>query len=102
MNEGGALPERRIGRIFVKGPSVMAGYFEQKEATDAVLSADGWLDTGDLGYILDGQIVITGRSKDLILANGRNIWPQDIEWAVEGLPALRRGDVAAFSVERRA
>ena len=96
--QGSVLSDRRIGRIYVKGPSVMSGYFGQKEATDAVLSADGWLDTGDLGYSLDGQLVITGRSKDLILANGRNIWPQDIEWAVEGLPALRRGDVAAFSV----
>ena len=97
-DQGRPLPERRIGRIYVKGPSVMAGYFQQKEATDLVLSSDGWLDTGDLGYFLNGQIVITGRSKDLILANGRNIWPQDLEWAVEGLPALRRGDVAAFSV----
>jgi len=96
--QGNVLPERRIGRIFVKGPSVMAGYFQHKEATDAVLSADGWLDTGDLGYGLNDQLVITGRSKDLILTNGRNIWPQDIEWAVEVLPALRRGDVAAFSV----
>lgn len=95
---GNILGDRRIGRIYVKGPSVMAGYFQQKEASDLVLSADGWLDTGDLGYSLDGQLVITGRSKDLILANGRNIWPQDIEWAVEDLPALRRGDVAAFSV----
>jgi fatty-acyl-CoA synthase len=97
-DQGRPLPERRIGRIYVKGPSVMAGYYQQEEATNLVLSADGWLDTGDLGYFLGGQIVITGRSKDLILANGRNIWPQDIEWAVEGLPALRRGDVAAFSV----
>src|SRR5262245_23270369 len=96
--QGSILSDRRIGRIYVKGPSVMAGYFGQKKATDAVLSADGWLDTGDLGYSLDGQLVITGRSKDLILANGRNIWPQDIEWAVESLPALRRGDVAALSV----
>ena len=96
--QGRVLPERHIGRIYVKGPSVMPGYYREKEATDAVLAPDGWLDTGDLGYSLDGQLVITGRSKDLILANGRNIWPQDIEWAVEGLPALRRGDVAAFSV----
>jgi fatty-acyl-CoA synthase len=96
---GGALPERRIGRIFVKGPSVMAGYFEQPEATQLVLDSSGWLDTGDLGYMLDGQFVITGRAKDLIIFNGRNIWPQDLEWAVEELPGLRRGDAAAFSVE---
>ena len=52
-----------------------------------------------MGYWLDGEIVITGRAKDLILLNGRNIWPQDIEWAVEQLDAVRSGDVAAFAVE---
>jgi fatty-acyl-CoA synthase len=97
--DGAPLPDRRLGRIFARGPSVMAGYFNQPEATAAVLDADGWLDTGDLGYLVEGQIVITGRAKDLIIVNGRNIWPQDIEWAVEELPKLRRGDVAAFSIE---
>ena len=95
---GGRLDDRRIGRIFVRGPSVMAGYFNQPEATAAVLTEDGWLDTGDLGYMLEGEVVITGRAKDLIIVNGRNIWPQDLEWAVEALPGLRRGDVAAFAV----
>jgi fatty-acyl-CoA synthase len=95
---GSALPERRIGRIFFKGPSVMAGYFRQPELTAEALSADGWLDTGDLGYLLDGEIVITGRAKDLIIINGRNIWPQDLEWTAESVPDLRRGDAAAFSV----
>src|SRR5690606_29974914 len=71
---GRVLPERRLGRIYVDGPSVMAGYFEEPEATVAVLGTDGWLDTGDLGYMTDGQLVITGRSKDLIIVNGRNIW----------------------------
>jgi fatty-acyl-CoA synthase len=96
---GRVLPERSIGRIYYRGPSVMAGYDRQPELTAEVLSADGWLDTGDLGYLLDGQIVITGRAKDLIIINGRNIWPQDLEWSAEELPDLRRGDVAAFSVE---
>lgn len=96
---GATLPDRRVGRIFVRGPSVMAGYLGQPEATAAVLSPDGWLDTGDLGYLLDGQIVVTGRAKDLIIVNGRNVWPQDIEWAAEALPALRRGDAAAFSLD---
>ncbi len=97
--QGKVLPERGVGRIFVCGPSVMAGYFNEPEATAAVLSKDGWLDTGDLGYRLGQEFVITGRAKDLIIVNGRNVWPQDIEWAVETLPMLRRGDVAAFSVE---
>jgi fatty-acyl-CoA synthase len=97
--DGTVLGERRIGRIFVKGPSVMTGYFQDQAATDAVLSADGFLDTGDMGYWLDGELVITGRVKDLILHNGRNIWPQDIEWAAEQIEPLKSGDVAAFAVE---
>ena len=97
---GGALPERRVGRIFVRGPGLMRGYFGRPEETAAVLSPDGWLDTGDLGYRLGGEIVVTGRAKDLIIVNGRNVWPQDLEWSVEqSVPGLRSGDVAAFSVD---
>jgi len=96
---GRPLPERRVGRVFVKGPSVMQGYFGDPEATDRVLDSSGWLDTGDLGYLAGGELVITGRSKDLIIIAGRNIWPQDLEWAVERLPGVRAGDVAAFSVD---
>ncbi len=98
-DSGKSLPDRHIGRVLVKGPSVMTGFFQAPERTAAVLSEDGWLDTGDLGYTVDGALVITGRSKDLIICNGRNIWPQDIEWAVEKLPGIRNGDVAAFSVD---
>jgi fatty-acyl-CoA synthase len=95
---GRALPERRIGKIFVRGPSLMREYYRQPEATAAVLSQDGWLDTGDLGYLADGEITPTGRSKDLILLNGRNVWPQDLEWTAEaGVDGLRSGDVAAFN-----
>jgi fatty-acyl-CoA synthase len=97
--QGGSLDERRIGRIFVNSPSLMAGYYHDAEATGAVVGSDGYLDTGDMGYWLDGEIVITGRAKDLILHNGRNIWPQDIEWAAEQIEPLRSGDVAAFAVE---
>jgi fatty-acyl-CoA synthase len=96
---GIVLGAREIGGIFVKGPSLMAGYFQCDEATGTVLGKDGFLDTGDMGYLVDGQIVITGRAKDLILHNGRNIWPQDIEWAAERVGQLRSGDVAAFAVE---
>jgi fatty-acyl-CoA synthase len=96
---GCELGEREIGRVFVKGPSLMSGYFQNPEATEAVLGDDGFLDTGDMGYWLDGEIVITGRAKDLILHNGRNIWPQDIEWSAEQIEPLRDGDVAAFAVE---
>jgi fatty-acyl-CoA synthase len=96
---GRALGEREIGRIQVRGPSLMAGYFNAPDATADVMGDDGFMDTGDMGYWLDGELVITGRAKDLILHNGRNIWPQDIEWAVEQLSSLRNNAVAAFAVE---
>ena len=96
---GGLLPDRTVGRIFVAGPSVMPGYFGEPEASREVLSPDGWLDTGDLGYMLDGEIVVTGRAKDLIIVNGRNVWPQDIEWALEARRIVKSGDSAAFSVD---
>ena len=100
--QGNALGERCIGRIFVHTPSLMSGYFHDTEATSAAVGEDRFLDTGDMGYWLDGEIVITGRAKDLILHNGRNIWPQDIEWAAEQIEPLRSGDVAAFAVENDA
>ncbi|MFZ5718055.1 MAG: fatty acyl-AMP ligase [Pseudomonadota bacterium] len=101
--DGRALPERRVGRIFVRGPSLMREYFGDPQATAAALSPDGWLDTGDLGYLADGQIVPTGRAKDLILLNGRNVWPQDLEWTAESeIDRLRSGDVAAFSIDNEA
>lgn len=96
---GKALDERSVGRIFVKGPSIMPGYFNDPEASRAVLTADGWLDTGDLGYLLNEEIVVTGRAKDLIIINGRNVWPQDIEWSVEAKKIVKPGDAAAFSVD---
>lgn len=100
---GGRLGERQVGRVFVRGPSLMQGYFGDPEASTRVLSSDGWLDTGDLGYLADGEIVPTGRAKDLILINGRNVWPQDLEWSAESeIERLRSGDVAAFSIDGEA
>jgi fatty-acyl-CoA synthase len=95
--DGTPLPERAIGKLWCKGPSVMTGYFRDPEATDACL-VDGWLDTGDMGYLSDGYVYIVGRAKDMIIVNGKNHWPQDIEWAVEQLPAFKQGDVAAFAI----
>ena len=98
---GAVLPERHVGHIFVRGPSLMREYFGDPQATAAVLGRDGWLDTGDLGYLAEGQVVPTGRAKDLILLNGRNVWPQDLEWSAESeIEKLRSGDVAAFSIDR--
>lgn len=96
--DGHETPDRTVGRIFIKGPSLTPGYFSNAAASSALYAGD-WLDTGDMGYFLDGQIVITGRAKDLIIVNGRNIWPQDIEWAVDRLEGIRSGGVAAFSVD---
>ncbi|HEY2051933.1 MAG TPA: fatty acyl-AMP ligase [Caulobacteraceae bacterium] len=97
--DGEALGERQVGRVFAWGPSLMKDYFNAPEETAMVLSADGWLDTGDLGYMVGDQIVITGRAKDLIIVNGRNVWPQDLEWTAEReIDALRSGDVAVFSM----
>jgi fatty-acyl-CoA synthase len=95
--DGTPLPERAIGKVWCSGPSVMVGYFRDQEATDACL-IDGWLDTGDMGYMSEGYIYIVGRAKDMIIINGKNHWPQDIEWAVEQLPASRQGDIAAFAI----
>ncbi len=98
--DGVLLADRAIGRIYAKGPSLMSGYYNNAEATAESIGLDGFLDTGDMGYFLEGEIVITGRAKDLILHNGRNIWPQDIEWAAEKYSELKSGDVAAFAVEK--
>jgi fatty-acyl-CoA synthase len=95
---GELLPNRGIGKVFVRGTSVMHSYFRDEESTKACLSADGWLDTGDMGYLSDGYIFIVGRAKDMIIINGRNHWPQDIEWAVEQLPGFKSGDIAAFAI----
>jgi fatty-acyl-CoA synthase len=99
---GNILQEREVGRILVRGPSVMTEYFGRREETARVLSPDGWLDTGDLGYMVGKSLVVAGRSKDLILVNGRNVWPEDLELAVEQhIDEVRQTDVVAFSVDEQ-
>ena len=95
---GEVLPDRGIGKLFCRGTSVMVGYFRDPDSTNACLTADGWLDTGDMGYLSGGYVFIVGRAKDMIIINGRNHWPQDIEWAVEQLPGFKSGDIAAFAI----
>ncbi|KPJ99203.1 MAG: acyl-CoA synthetase [Desulfobacterales bacterium SG8_35] len=95
---GRVLPERQCGTLYLRGPSVMAGYLGNLKATREVLSPDGWLNTGDIAYLVGSEVVITGRSKDLIIINGRNIWPQDIEYLAELQPEIRTGDATAFSI----
>jgi fatty-acyl-CoA synthase len=95
---GRTLPDRHCGTIYLRGLSVMSGYFGNVGASREVLSEDGWLNTGDLGYRVDGSLYLTGRAKDLLIINGRNIWPQDIEHLAEQQPELRATDTSAFSV----
>lgn len=94
---GEDLPDRHCGRICLRGPSVMRGYFQDPAATLEVLSPDGWLDTGDIGYRVGRRLFVTARSKDVIIINGRNIWPQDLEHLADDLPGVRQGNVSAFA-----
>ena len=96
-DEGTPLAERQIGQVWTAGPSIMHSYFRDPESTEACLQ-NGWLNTGDMGYMSGGYLYVVGRAKDMIIINGKNHWPQDIEWAVEQLPGFKQGDIAAFSV----
>lgn len=91
------LPDGVEGELCFKGASVTPGYFRNAEATEKAYR-NGWLHTGDLGYVLDGEIYVTGRMKDLIILNGRNIHPQAIEWRAAEVENVRKGNVIAFSV----
>ncbi len=105
--EGKPLPERRVGQVVARGPSVTPGYFEAADATAEALR-EGWLQTGDLGYFASDagdpnappspQLFICGRVKDLIIIRGANHYPQDLEWSVADIEGVRRGNVFAFSV----
>ena len=96
---GEVLAHHHIGKVWCRGSSVMHSYFRDPESTEAAL-VDGWLDTGDMGYLNSaGYLFIVGRAKDMIIINGKNHWPQDIEWAVEQIPGFHQGDIAAFSIE---
>jgi fatty-acyl-CoA synthase len=91
------LPERHVGELLLRGTSVTPGYYK-REATAAMFH-DGWLCTGDLAYLLDGELIICGRIKDVIIVGGRNVFPEDIERAVGGLEGVRAGNVIAFGME---
>lgn len=97
-DQNNEVDERQCGEIYLKGPSIMSGYFQNEIATKAVLDKDGWLDTGDIGYQINGHIYITARSKDVIIVKGRNIWPHDMEVVTQAIDGVRLGGVAAFSV----
>jgi fatty-acyl-CoA synthase len=98
---GRPLPERTVGEIEIRGPSLARGYFGNPEATAASFRGNGprtnSLRTGDLGYLADGELFVTGRKKDLVIVYGRNYEPQTIEWSIAGLPGVRANGVVAFS-----
>ena len=91
-------PERHVGELLIRGTSVTPGYYKRPDAT-AALFHDGWLCTGDLAYLVDGELVLCGRIKDVIIVGGRNVFPEDIERAVGGIPGVRAGNVIAVGVE---
>lgn len=94
--DGRAAGERVQARILFRGPSRTPGYYRNPEATAAVIDAEGWMDSGDLGYWAQGELFVTGRVKDLIIKAGHNIVPQEIEAAAAEVKGVRRGCVAAF------
>ncbi len=97
---GRETAERAVGRIQFRGPSTTSGYFRNPEASRALFDGD-WLESGDLGYVADGELFITGRVKDLIIRGGRNVYPYELEQAAGEVEGVRRGCVAVFGSEDR-
>jgi fatty-acyl-CoA synthase len=95
--DGGPVPERQRGTIRFRGPSTFKGYFRRPDATAAVKREHGWVDTGDLGYLADGELFIVGRVKDIIIKGGRNYYPHEIEEAAATVAGIRQGCVVAFA-----
>ena len=95
---GRTLPEERLGRIWVRGPSIMVGYLDDEAATARAI-VDGWLDTGDLGFVREGELFVHGRAKDVIVVRGANHAPDEVEAALAGIPAVRPGCAAALGFD---
>lgn len=107
-DDGEPLPERQIGEVILRSPSMMSGYFHNEEATRDALrdrpsarfaSGERWLYTGDLGYLANSQLFITGRKKELIIVGGRNYYPDDVEQIAGAVPGARAGRAVAIGVE---
>ena len=94
-DQGNELPERQEGRLQFRGPSATSGYLRNHEATKKLFVGD-WLDTGDLAYLSEGNLYLTGRTKDIIIRAGRNLYPHELESAVGDIPEIRKGRVAVF------
>jgi len=98
---GREVPEGTTGHIHIRGENVTQGYFENPEANAAALKGDGWLDTGDLGVVHDGDLFITGRAKEIIFVNGQNYYPHDLESIAQRAEGLELGKVVAAGVRPR-
>jgi fatty-acyl-CoA synthase len=97
---GAVRGEREVGELELRSPSVTPGYYRNTEATAATFH-DGWLRTGDLAYLVDGQLVVCGRQKDVIIVGGRNVFPEDVERAAATVEGVRAGNVIAFGSDRK-
>lgn len=95
--QGRDLPERRLGEIALQSNCMLTGYYHRPDLTEQAF-IDGWYLTGDLGYLADGELYVTGRKKDLIIVGGKNIYPQDIERLAGEVPGVHPGRVVAFGV----
>ncbi|MDA8138989.1 MAG: fatty acyl-AMP ligase [Desulfobacteraceae bacterium] len=99
-DQGATMLERHIGQILIKGPSLTQGYYKNSDATREAIQ-DGWLHTGDLGFMLDSQLFISGRIKEMIIKRGKNIYPYDVERAATAVNGVRLGSCVAFAVENK-
>src|SRR5437899_12941168 len=96
---GSLLGEREVGELQFRGPSVTSGYYRRPDATADGFDSD-WLRTGDLGYLVEGELGLCGRMKDVIIVGGRNVFREDVERAAETGGGVRAGNVRAFGAER--
>ncbi len=99
VDDGGQeLSDLKVGSVLVQGSSIMTGYFNNPEDTEKTLQPGNWLDTGDLGFLFEGDLYVTGRRTDVIIVNGRNIRAQDIEELAELQPEVRTREASAFGI----
>jgi fatty-acyl-CoA synthase len=99
LESANPLADRQVGELRLRGASVTSGYFNDPEITRQAFAGD-WLRTGDIGYLVDGEVFICGRAKELIIVNGRNYYPQDLEWEASRINGVRKGNVIAFGTRK--
>src|SRR5205085_11407165 len=97
---GDAMLDREVGELEIRGTSVTPGYYRHPDATRDAFH-DGWLRTGDLAYLVDGELIVCGRIKDVIIVGGRNVFPEDVERAAATVEGVRAGNVIAFGVHNK-